>query len=1366
MTAFAADPPIPVKPGDTGTIRYKIENDAGSIGPFDGVQVTPSAPAEIEITSTLNCGPLSVPKGGSETCEVNYEVASTAQETGEPVKIQLNVSMANDDVVPDPSLMTTSVDFVVQRHPLVTLEHGSVSDGVFSGPSTGTFQGDQTSEPGPWASGSAVRLTMSDPAGVKHLRILKGPADDTEIYAEDFASNIVVNHVVQGYLNPGHEGYRTVVTNSLGEATTFFFHVDRVPPRVDLTEIIVDPVALTYAISGEVQDSTSGVRDVRLNIGGDTPFDETQPFPKIETPGEPTRGPRDSQSFEFSPAPIFRGKQDIALFDHAGTLGLADVYAQQVGGDNITVSIGQVENPASALTDTGDKSYSGGAIAHEARLYITGFQKVPSDSPCDPTDPDGKTRVGTVRVAMASSSSPEFEALEAQVKPHPNQSTPESQIFEEQALGEYYVELNNQLGQKITVTGTRTPRSIGCTDAQGQPATATIYPQFSGQVTVDAVTVIPKDTGEWVYLPPGQNVQTEFPGLGLILTVQNVLGDVNLFATRAPVDCSSYPGDFCLPDSSWDVTAVGDYSGPVTIVVSYDESLFSDDPAAAENIRLLHYENGQYVEVPITFDLVNNKLVGVLPHLSHFFLIAAEQYISMPDQTPPVTTIAFADPKFSDAEGVVHIPLSTASLPVIDPVIPLYETSQVAATYLLVDQTPEDCGYSLSDVPSIDPGQPFGSCENPLYTGDFTVDPGTHTLYYASKDIRGNMEVLRSASVWVDAIGPEVTPTVFGGSATVSGTLYTAQTASITLVATDGGSGVALLEYRIDGGIVQTGPVEIPFLLAEGPHTLSFHAIDGFGNETTWTDVEVRVDGTPPSSDIQPQGPNAPYPGGLIVSPATPLILLGNDPESNGVASGWWNSFYLIDLHPMNDCGFQPGEPAPPNDPEEPPGTCENRLYSGPFILEPGNHIIRFFSMDRAQNKGSWEMKPINVDVSPPETTIEVLGSSETVEGILYVTEGTSVALNAVDLGDPAAGIYTTFFIIDGTPEDCAWGPDPVFYSTMPAGTCLNPLYAEPFALPVGAHGIGFFSVDNVRNIESLHISSITVNRSGPPAVGRFVWVPDYTNQRLLKVDRILNRMVDVIPLPSRPWNIAVGPQYVWVAGDTLSRVNRLTGEVTPVATGVSGPRALAVDKDFVWVAHSYYSLAKLDRETGALITVIPTPAYLYYGGSVAVDDDFVWIVGWKKAFRMDKNTLQVTQLSLPTDVRHMVIDQQYAWILQHRFSRTVLRVDRLSGTVIEPLSVGLLGAAEDLTQDDDHIWTVLSDSGQSWISKLDKVSGQIVALISIPFPRAQVTTAGPDNVWAIGSGNTAVIQVDRETNATDFLPLGSFNPGPPGSMS
>src|SRR5690606_12752718 len=137
------------------------------------------------------------------------------------------------------------------------------------------------------------------------------------------------------------------------------------------------------------------------------------------------------------------------------------------------------------------------------------------------------------------------------------------------------------------------------------------------------------------------------------------------------------------------------------------------------------------------------------------------------------------------------------------------------------------------------------------YEVQVTLSPGVyhyHCTIPGHGQMQGELVVTEDGGGGEDTTPPEVTATVDGEQNDDGAYIGSA---TVTLTATDTGSGVDTIEYALNGGDFQ--PYESPIVLSEpGEHTLAYRATDVAGNasEEQTTTVEVVApsgdDTTPP----------------------------------------------------------------------------------------------------------------------------------------------------------------------------------------------------------------------------------------------------------------------------------------------------------------------------------------------------------------------------------------------------------------------------------------------------------------------------------------------------------------------------------------
>jgi FG-GAP-like repeat len=115
---------------------------------------------------------------------------------------------------------------------------------------------------------------------------------------------------------------------------------------------------------------------------------------------------------------------------------------------------------------------------------------------------------------------------------------------------------------------------------------------------------------------------------------------------------------------------------------------------------------------------------------------------------------------------------------------------------------------------------------------------GAHTVTYFSTDNAGNAEDARTATVHIDGTAPQA-------SCTEAGRWFKTLSMTAAIAASDAGSGVAKVEYRLGGGDWRQG-ASVP-LNGAGAHAISYRVTDACGNVATG-DCVVGIDTARPKT--------------------------------------------------------------------------------------------------------------------------------------------------------------------------------------------------------------------------------------------------------------------------------------------------------------------------------------------------------------------------------------------------------------------------------------------------------------------------------------------------------------------------------------
>ena len=131
-----------------------------------------------------------------------------------------------------------------------------------------------------------------------------------------------------------------------------------------------------------------------------------------------------------------------------------------------------------------------------------------------------------------------------------------------------------------------------------------------------------------------------------------------------------------------------------------------------------------------------------------------------------------------------------------------------------------------------------------IYTSPFAI-AATTTINYRAYDNAGNLENNHVLTVQIDPTAPTATLTAPNPGAIVSGTVTLSATA-----ADGGGSGVARVDFLVDGNIVgsaSSSPYSFSWNSAsvtDGNHTIVARAVDGAGNQGASTTITVTTGNT------------------------------------------------------------------------------------------------------------------------------------------------------------------------------------------------------------------------------------------------------------------------------------------------------------------------------------------------------------------------------------------------------------------------------------------------------------------------------------------------------------------------------------------
>jgi YVTN family beta-propeller protein len=239
---------------------------------------------------------------------------------------------------------------------------------------------------------------------------------------------------------------------------------------------------------------------------------------------------------------------------------------------------------------------------------------------------------------------------------------------------------------------------------------------------------------------------------------------------------------------------------------------------------------------------------------------------------------------------------------------------------------------------------------------------------------------------------------------------------------------------------------------------------------------------------------------------------------------------------------------------------------------------------------------------------------------------------------------------------------------------------------------------------------------SGLAAGAGAVWVTNYNDNTVSRIDLARHAIVQTIPVDSTPSAIAVGAGAVWVANTFSGTVSRIDPDPTVdrvvqrIAVG-NGPDGVAVGYGSVWVANgSDGTLTRIDAVGGKVEHTIGL------GGGA-------------------------------TDVAAGV---GAVWVSDEANGR-VLRVDPQDNQVTAAVNVGVGPTA--ITVGDGSVWVANSLDGT--VSRIDPQTNSVAGVIAVgQGPSAIATGAG--GVWVANEFGGSVSRIDPATNIARELNVGN----------
>jgi peptidoglycan/xylan/chitin deacetylase (PgdA/CDA1 family) len=339
-------------------------------------------------------------------------------------------------------------------------------------------------------------------------------------------------------------------------------------------------------------------------------------------------------------------------------------------------------------------------------------------------------------------------------------------------------------------------------------------------------------------------------------------------------------------------------------------------------------------------------------------------------------------------------------------------------------------GSGLKEVRYTTDGSDPTATTGTVYGGPFSL-AATKTLKWRAIDNAGNLEPVHSQVIQIDASPPATAISCNGGACSNS---FYAASVSVTLQATDSGSGVDVVRYTTDGSdpTPSSGNVYLGAFSVASTTTIKYAAFDNVGNQEPVNSKLIQVDTTTPTTSITCNG--APCSSSYYTGPVSIALAAGDGLNGSGVKE----VRYTTDG----------------TDPTPTTGT----VYTAPFSAV-STTTVKYRAFDNAGNAEPVNASLILIDGTAPASSISCNGASCS-SG--YYNASVFVTLTATDVGSGVASIrYTT----DGS--------DPT--------TSNGILYLGQFPVPYTTT-VKYRAFDNASNAEAVNTQLIRVDTTAPAA--------------------------------------------------------------------------------------------------------------------------------------------------------------------------------------------------------------------------------------------------------------------------------------------
>ncbi len=204
-----------------------------------------------------------------------------------------------------------------------------------------------------------------------------------------------------------------------------------------------------------------------------------------------------------------------------------------------------------------------------------------------------------------------------------------------------------------------------------------------------------------------------------------------------------------------------------------------------------------------------------------------------------------------------------------------------------------------------------------------------------------------------------------------------------------------------------------------------------------------------------------------------------------------------------------------------------------------------------------------------------------------------------------------------------------------------------------------------------------STNSEGALAAFNKVWLTDYDNANLLRIDPSTALIDMTITVGTNPWGICSDGTYLWVAHSSspLLKINPSTGSIISTLSTIATGHGICSDETYVWVANYDATISKINVSTDTIIATITvgatnTNSMIFAGG-------YVWVgcLATFNIYKVDPSTNAVTTYAMDSGTEanfttgEFAYDGTYLWVRSGNTTTGEFRINKVNisdGSVID----------------------------------------------------------------------------------------------------